>query len=186
MVTIILVCTGEKYDEWYIDNVLHMICEFGKLEYDRVHIIRDGEGSYYDKLKMFKECTDDIQYLYFDLDIIIKGDIRHLLKEKFTLLFAWWRKELHTPLNSSIISWKGDQSHIYDKFYEDEDYSRVKYYRGIDEYIYKEIDYETYDKVCWSWWWDKTFKDYPICLFNHNEYKNMRELKWTQKYLLLE
>ena len=108
------------------------------------------------------------------------------MKEKFTLLFAWWRKELHTPLNSSIISWKGDQSHIYDKFYEDEDYSRVKYYRGIDEYIYKEIDYETYDKVCWSWWWDKTFKDYPICLFNHDEYKNMKELKWTQKYLLLE
>ena len=54
------------------------------------------------------------------------------------------------------------------------------------EYIYKEIDYETYDKVCWSWWWDKTFKDYPICLFNHDEYKNMKELKWTQKYLLLE
>ena len=51
-----------------------MICEYGKLEYNKVHIIRDGEGSYYDKLKMFKECTDDVQYLYFDLDIIIKGD----------------------------------------------------------------------------------------------------------------
>ena len=163
-----------------------MICEFGKLEYDKVHIIRDGEGSYYDKLKMFKECTDDVQYLYFDLDIIIKGDIRHLLREKFTLLHAWWRKKLHTPLNSSVISWRGDQSHIYDKFYEDEDYSRVKYYRGIDEYIFKEIEYETYDKVCWSWWWDRTMKDYSVCLFNHGEYEDMRDLEWTQKYLLLE
>ena len=71
MVTIILVCTGNKFDEWYVDNILYMICEYGKLEYNKVHIIRDGEGSYYDKLKMFKECTDDVQYLYFDLDIIV-------------------------------------------------------------------------------------------------------------------
>ena len=25
MVTIILVCTGTKYDEWYVNNIIHMI-----------------------------------------------------------------------------------------------------------------------------------------------------------------
>ena len=43
------------------------------------------------------------------------------------------------------MSWRGNYSHIYDKFFEDEDYSRVKYWRGIDEYIYKEIDHNTYN-----------------------------------------
>ncbi len=186
MVTIILVCTGKRYDEWYVDNILYMICEFGKLEYDKVHIIRDGEGSYYDKLKMFKYFKKEENYLYFDLDIIIKDDITHLLRNSFTVLDAWWRPKFHTPINSSIMSWKGDCSYIYDNFYKDEDYSRVKYWRGIDEYLFKEVKHDLYQKVCWSWYWDKTIKNYSVCLFNHEQYKNMKVLDWTQKYLLLE
>ena len=103
MVIIVLVCTGNKYDEWYVDNILHMIREHGKLKYDEVHIIREGEGVVFDKLQMFKDCIDDVNYLYFDLDIIIKGSIVHLIKDDFTLLTAWWREPLHTPLNSSIM-----------------------------------------------------------------------------------
>lgn len=186
MVTIVLVCTGNKFNEWYVNNILHMIEKFGKLKYDDVFVIRDGEGSYYDKLQMFKYCTDDKNYLYFDLDIIIKNNISFLLKDDFTLLNAWWRPKLHTPLNSSVMSWRGDISHIYFNFYKDEDYSRVKYWKGIDEYIYKEIEYLTYDKVCWSWAWNQIEMNFPICLFNHNLHEKIKELKWTQKYLLSE
>ena len=150
MVVVVLVRTGKKYDEWYENNIIHMIQD--NLNYDDICVIREGEGSVYDKLKMFKVCTDDVNYLYFDLDIIIREAVDYLIKDHFTLINAWWRAPLHTPLNSSIMSWKGDYSHIYDKFYEDEDYSRVKYWKGIDEYIYKEIEHNTYDyKVCWSY-----------------------------------
>jgi len=186
MVTVVLVCTGNKYDEWYVDNVLYMICKHGKLEYDRVHIIRDGEGSVYDKLQMFKECAKDEHYLYFDLDVVIKGPITRLVKDDFTLLHAWWRRPAHTPLNSSIMSWWGDNSHIYDEFYEDEDYNRVRYYRGIDEFIHKNIDHKLYDKVCWSFPFYTEEMFYPVCLFNHGFSNMIHKAPWTQKYILQE
>ncbi len=187
MVDLILVRTGNRFEKWYVDNILYMVEKHGNLKYDKVHVIEDGEGSYYDKLQMFKYFTDNVNYLYFDLDIIIKGDINHLIRENFTVLNAWWRPKLHTPINSSIMSWKGNLSHIYDIFYKDEDYSRVKYWRGIDEYIYKEISHELYDKVCWSWYWGNGNEmDYSICLFNHEQFKIMKKILWTRKYLLLE
>tara|TARA_B100001939_G_C16774818_1_gene544263 strand:- start:259 stop:822 length:564 start_codon:yes stop_codon:yes gene_type:complete len=187
MVEIILVCTGDRFGEWYVNNILHMIQKNGKLKYDNVHVIRTGEGNYYDKLQMFRDFTDDVNYLYFDLDIIIKDDITHILKNKFTVLNAWWRPAFHTPINSSVISWRGDISYIYDNFYKDEDYSRVKYWRGIDEYLFKETPHEIYDKICWSYYWsDGRELNYPICLFNHNQFKIMKELVWTRKYLLSE
>jgi hypothetical protein len=164
-----------------------MIREHGKLKYDEVHIIREGEGVVFDKLQMFKECTDNVNYLYFDLDIIIKDSITHLIKDTFTLINAWWRDSYHTPLNSSIMAWKGDYSSIYDKFHEDEDYSRVKYWKGIDEYIYKEISYNVYnEKVCWSYPWNRKELDYSVCLFNHASAPAMKIEEWTKKYRLLE
>ena len=48
------------------------------LKYDKCHVIRDGEGSVYDKLQMFRDFTDDVNYLYFDLDVVIKGDVKGL------------------------------------------------------------------------------------------------------------
>ena len=179
MVILVLVRTGDKYSEWYENNIIHMVKD--NLNYDDVFVIREGEGSVFDKLKMFKFCTDDVNYLYFDLDIIIKGSIEHLVKDNFTILHAWWRPALHTPLNSSIMSWKGDHSRIFTKFYEDEDYSRVKYWKGIDEYIYKEIEYDTYNKVCWSWPWNRNVLTYPVCLFNHG---TTNEMVHFNKYLL--
>ena len=179
MVNLVLVRSGNKYSKWYEHNIVHMLKD--NLDYEELIVIEDGEGSVYDKLKMFKLCNDDENYLYFDLDIIIKGSVCHLVRDKFTLLHAWWRREFHTPLNSSIMSWKGDHSHIYDKFYKDEDYNRIKYHRGIDEYIFKEIEYQTYEKVCWSWSWHRKKLDYPVCLFNHD---TTNEMHVYEEYLL--
>ena len=66
MVVVVLVRTGKKYDEWYENNIIYMIKKFGERSDTKYHIIREGEGSVYDKLKMFKECTDDVNYLYFE------------------------------------------------------------------------------------------------------------------------
>ena len=175
---IILVNTPPKYgDQWWTDNIIHMLK--GNLEADSVKIITDSQfGGVYDKLRIFKECKHiGTQYLYLDLDVLIKGDISHLLRTEFTLLEAWWRYPAHTPLNSSIMSWIGDCSHIYDKFMEDFDYNMVKYYRGIDEFIYKEIKYCTYEKVCDTIRWDYGGGQYPITLYNDSleEFKKCKE-----------
>ena len=178
---LVLVNTPPKYgDKRWTDNVLHMLK--GNLDLSKVHIINDIVfGGVYDKLRIFDICkTKNVQYLYLDLDILIKGNIRHLLRKNFTLLHAWWREPFHTPLNSSIMSWQGDYSHIYHKFMEDPDYYMVKYHKGIDEFIYREIKYDTYDKVCDSYNWP-TDDEYPITLFNQAQ-----DQIWKQKYSLSE
>jgi len=183
---ILYVCTGKKYDSWWVDNLKFMLynhCVNG--DFIDIRGITEGEGSVYDKLKLFKEFRNQEQYLYFDLDLVIKSDISKLIRKKFTLLHAWWREPAHTPLNSSIMSWYGDMSIIYDKFYADEDYNRVKYWKGIDEYIYKEIKYYTYEKVCWSYMFDRQENTYPICLFNQS-YDKMKKCQWAKKYILNE
>ena len=184
MVTLVLVCTGTKYNDFHINNVIHMVDKFGNLNYHNIKIFREGEGNVFDKLQIFKECTGSGYYIYFDLDVIIKGDISTLLRDEFTTLFAWWRKPAHTPLNSSIMSWSGDNSYIYYDFFEQEDYKKVKYWRGMDEYLYKETYCDLYEKVCWSYRFDNRELDYPVCLFNHGFNEQMYKIEWAQKYLL--
>ena len=60
---------------------------------------------------------------------------------------TWYREPAHTPLNSSIVSWTGDVSHIWKKFKSNDEEYLKKYYKGSDEFYYKEIDYETYKLV---------------------------------------
>ena len=175
---LVLVNTPPKYgDKWWTDNILHMLK--GNLDIDDVHIIDNIEfGGVYDKLRIFDICkSKNVQYLYLDLDILIKGDIRHLARKKFTLLHAWWRRTFHTPLNSSIMSWQGNCSHIYDIFMKDPDYYMLKYHKGIDEFIYKEVQYEVYDKVCDSYNWP-TDNEYAITLFNQAK-DEMRKQKYS-------
>ena len=61
---------------------------------------------------------------------------------------SWWREPSHTPLNSSIVSWTGDVSYIWNKFKSNEKEYLEKYNKGSDEFYFKEIEYETYGKVC--------------------------------------
>lgn len=175
---LILVNTPPKYgNRWWTDNMLHML--EGNLDIDDVHIIDDVEfGGVYDKLRIFNVCRNrKKQYLYLDLDVLIKGDIRHLLREDFTLLRAWWRNPAHTILNSSIMSWKGNCSHIYHKFNSDPDYYMVKFYKGIDEFIERRFEYNLYDKVCDTYKWNDKTSLYPITLYNDSleEFKKCKE-----------
>lgn len=161
---IVLLNTSPEYGQQYwVDNIKYMLNNVGA-EYDNIHVIDDiVYGGVYDKLRLFDTFRKG-QYLYFDLDVIINGDISHLWRTDFTLLHAWWRPEFHTPLNSSIMSWSGDYSIIYDKFAADPEYYMVKYHKGIDEYLYKECKYNTYGMVCDSYVWDGG--KLPITLYN--------------------
>ena len=182
---LIYVCTGTKYSNWYVKNLDYMINTYSGLKYrERVVITDEKFEGVYNKLQMF-DLFRDGENLYFDLDIIIKGAVPNLVREKFTILNAWWRQQHHTPLNSSIMSWTGDCSSIYDTFMEQPDYYQLKYHRGIDQFIYENIKYNLYPKVCYSHQYNANENvDYNICLFNQRK-DLMQTVGWWNDYTIL-
>jgi len=126
-----------------------MIDKYSGLFYNSFEVIEnDIYGNWYNKLQMYDKFRDG-QNLYFDLDVIIYNKLPDLIRKEFTLLNdSWWREPAHTPLNSSIVSWTGDVSHIWKKFKSNEDLYLKQYNKGSDEFYYKEIDFRTYDKIC--------------------------------------
>lgn len=177
---VICVCTGEKYTDWHVQNLKNMLDKYSGLEYNEyVVLTKDKYNGVFNKLLMFDEFRDG-ENLYFDLDLVIYNKIPNLIRQNVTVLHAWWREAEHTPYNSSIISWTGDQSHIYKTFLKQEDYYLTKYNRGIDEFLYKEIGVDTYEPVCYSIQdkeYDKKDENYSICLFNQRQH--LMEEGWT-------
>jgi len=177
---VICVCTGKKYTDWHVKNLKFMLDNYSELQYNEyVVLTKDKYNGVFNKLLMFDEFRDG-ENLYFDLDLVIYNKIPNLIRQNVTVLRAWWRESEHTPLNSSIISWTGDQSHIYKKFLEQEDYYLTKYNRGIDEFLYKELQVDTFDDVCYSIQgkeYQEKNEKYSICLFNQRQH--LMEEGWT-------
>ena len=155
---------GDKFTQWHVDNLKHMIDTYSGLKYDSFEVItEDLYGNWYNKLQMYDKFRDG-KNLYFDLDMVITGELPNLIRKEFTLLEdTWWREEAHTPLNSSIVSWTGDVSHIWDKFKANDTYYLEKYNKGSDEFYYREVEYQTYDPVCPKINMEKLNTEYNIC-----------------------
>ena len=183
---IICVCTGSKFDYWYVDNLRHMIDNFSGLEYDAFEVLTESKyGGVYDKLQMFDRFRTG-QNLYFDLDVVITGDCNKFLAENLTVCKAYWGEDYHSPINSSIISWRGDQSHVFKLFDENPDRFKRMYYRGIDQYIHKNFKYNMfYEGFCSYKEVKKYDKQYQVYIFNQN-YEVMRWKSWCQKFLLAQ
>jgi len=186
MLRVIAVRTGKKYNQWWEDNLRYMIDKFSNLKYDKFEVITENkyEMQVANKLLMF-DMFKDGQNIYFDLDVIIKGDCNKFISEEFKLCWAWWRLPYHTPLNSSIMSWKGDRSDIINKWEEDPEYFMLKYHRGIDQFIYENIKFSTYNdkSLYYSFREMDTEEKHPVCLFNQR-YQNMKDKGWWSNYLL--
>ena len=75
MLRVIAVRTGKKYNQWWEDNLRYMIDKFSNLKYDKFEVITENkyEMQVANKLLMF-DMFKDGQNIYFDLDVIIKGD----------------------------------------------------------------------------------------------------------------
>ena len=130
---IICVRTGKRFTTWHVDNLKHMIDTYSGLKYDSFEVIEnDLYGNWYNKLQMYDLFTTG-ENLYFDLDVVIYNKLPNLIRKNFTLLDdTWWRAPAHTPLNSSIVSWTGDVSHIWNKFKAKDKYYLKKYNKGSD------------------------------------------------------
>ena len=179
---IVLLNTLPEYGESkWVKNIEHMLKNVNQ-QYNKIHVIDDIVfGGVYDKLRIF-DLFREGQYIYLDLDIVITEQIENLCRKDFTLLHAWWRPQYHTPLNSSIMSWSGDHSYIYDKFIEDPEYYMLKYNKGIDEFIWKEIPHQTYGLVCDSYNW----KHEGAANFGITLYNQAKDKIWEHEYTLSE
>ena len=181
MTRIICAKWGEKYNDNHINNLKYMIDTYSGITYDKFEIIdKNLFDNMYNKLQMF-DLFRDHHNIYFDLDIVIYKKVPNLYRKNFTVLLDWWREPHHTPLNSSIISWTGDVSHIWKKFKSNDEYYLKKYYKGSDEFYYREIDYKTYDDVCYSIKEHEYDKDgdpnYSICTLG--QMHHLQEKGWT-------
>ena len=128
---IICVNTGKKYTQWHTDNLKHMIDAYSGIKYDEFECMdTDLYDGVFNKLIIFDRFRDG-ENIFFDLDVVIYNRLPNLVRQDLTLINCWWRDEYHTPLNSSIMSWSGDCSHIYQKFLQQEDYYLLKYNKGI-------------------------------------------------------
>ena len=174
---IICVRTGKRFTNWHVKNLKHMIDSYSGLKYDSFEVIEnDLYGNWYNKLQMYDKFRDG-ENLYFDLDVVIYKKLPNLVRKKFTLLDdTWWREPAHTPLNSSVVSWTGDVSHIWDKFKSNDEYYLKKYYKGSDEFYYREIEYETYDRVCPKIK-EKKDRNYSMCTLG--QMHHLMEKGWT-------
>jgi len=169
---------GDKFTQWHVDNLKHMIDTYSGLKYDSFEVItEDLYGNWYNKFQMYDKFRDG-ENLYFDLDMVISGELPNLIRKEFTLLDdTWWREEAHTPLNSSIVSWTGDVSHIWDKFKANDTYYLEKYNKGSDEFYYREVEYQTYDPVCPKINMNKLNTDYNVCTLG--QMHHVMEKGWT-------
>ena len=185
---IICVNTGNKFGQWYVDNLKHMIDNYSGLKYDSFEVIEEEKyKGVFNKLQMFDKFRDG-ENLYFDLDICFYNKVPNLIRKNLTVLHASWRDRAHTSFNSSIISWTGDQSHIYNTFKKDVNMWQEKYNKGIDQMLEENFEVANYDKICYSIKgneYNKKDDNYSIMLFNQSQYLMLPGWSswWTNYFL---
>ena len=170
---------GDKFTNWHVRNLKHMIDTYSGLKYDEFVVVSsDLYGNWYNKLQMY-DIYRDGENLYFDLDVIIYDKLgTQIIRKDFTLLDdTWWREPAHTPLNSSVVSWTGDVSHIWKKFKSNDEYYLKKYNKGSDEFYYKEIKYKTYNKICPKFNMERPDLSYSMCTLG--QLHHIMEEGWT-------
>lgn len=183
MIRVICVRTGAKYSQWHEDNLKHMIDTYSGLKYDSFEVIRDNEYDLqvFNKLQMFDRYRDGTN-IYFDLDVLIKGDCNQFLRDELTVCSAWWREAYHTPLNSSIISWSGDRSDVFDEFASDPEYYMFKYALGMDQYLYERKNPNTFvEGFCSFQTMTEEAEEFDVYLFNQR-YEYMQTDGWWKNY----
>ena len=183
---------GTKFGSWWEDNLKYMIDTYSNLEYDQFitvketyPIFEDDDNKMMNKLVLFDKFRDNNHInIYFDLDVIIKGDCNKFLREDFTLLDtkSWALPETydkHGGLCSDIMSWSGDLSKIYLDYIDEIDYNYLKWpYTDSWFNNYKHNRYTTgYTSIrCKT-----NFDDHDVVCFNGHA-STMAKRGWWQEY----
>ena len=182
-IRVICVRTGNKFDQWYEDNFKYMIDKHSGLKYDEFVVIRDNvyEDDYgcFNKLLMFDRYREEhYRNIYFDIDVIIKGDCNKFLTDELHVCDSrsWQSDDYyknHLQISSDILSWSGDYSHIQSKVADNLDYYYVKYHNGIDKYL--GLPFYIFDKSHQKVRYDGSFCTMNTLLYsaliNHKEFR---------------
>ena len=154
---------------------------------------RSSEGWWptWSKIEIFgrEELKSYDKKIYFDLDLVIQGDIQCILNHdaEWAAIHATWKGvpfKMRNPgeslINTSVMVWK-DNTSIYDRW-ESDWRNIVKNYRGTDYWYHKnKMVPSTLPKVFYSYregskpihYWDNDFQpylkyqsEYSVCLFH--------------------
>lgn len=124
-----------------------------------IDFVNNGfEVAVYNKLFLFSKHINNIlppgQRVFFDLDVVIKGNIDHIVNFNngdMTLIDAVWRPRFpdprfpegfpifHHPFNSSCMTWRNhDVKKLWDHVCKDPEFFQTKYHWGMDSFMYYE------------------------------------------------
>tara|TARA_E500000318_G_scaffold10018_1_gene8988 strand:+ start:559 stop:1179 length:621 start_codon:yes stop_codon:yes gene_type:complete len=192
-IRIICTRTGDKFNQWWEDNLKFMVDKYSNIEYDEFVCIRDNrfEDDYgtFNNLIMFDRYRDnDWINLQFDLDVIIKGDCNKFLKKELHVCDSrqWQSETYYTYINrisSDIVSWSGDYSYIYQNIVDNLDYNYVKYHQGIDPYIFEVYNPKRFESGYTSIQTLTDYRDYDIIFFNGHA-DTMLKNGWWRNYTM--
>lgn len=153
---------GDKYSHTHVNRLYKMVCKNFKHKFDFVCYTDNDKDidpgikviplntkyrleTWWWKLCLFEKPTDKVN-IFFDLDVVIQKDFSHFVdyatQDKLCMIKSYWKpymseveSEYDVDINSSIMIWKGDLTHIWNQFINDAEYYLFKY-QGIDRYLY--------------------------------------------------
>lgn len=101
---------------------------------------------WWSKIELFREGLFDGPVLYFDLDVVITGQLDGLVRHDpgMTMCRDF---VLHGWCNSSVMAWNGDYSHLYDLFATNPEKVMSDYTRRRDRRIGDQAFIEDYAPV---------------------------------------
>lgn len=132
----------------YTDNKKDLSQDVNVLDPIKIH---NSINPLFYKLHLFSSQMPREEWIYFDLDVVIYGDVTKLFRRDFTVCFSYWRdkkemtKYTRTMLNSGVMSWYNNPEEIYNYFINNEDEVK-RFWPGIDPYIENLcFDYNVYE-----------------------------------------
>jgi len=170
----LLTClVGDKYTE-EMNEAIHSTISADE------HITYRGELSnlngVWNKLALF---TIHGPCLYIDIDTIAYDKIPDFEKKPFLIWSAYWKrnsKEFYSPqkldtvINSSLMYWEGDQSHIWKHFQSNKDYFMRKY-KGIDRFLFwEDVEYDLFEDGIISSHANPWIHETPLVTYNGEDF----------------
>lgn len=148
MITVWCVCVGDKYESGYVYALKEMVEKNLTIEHEfKCITTRKLDGiqtrnppvpyqGWWSKIGLFYPRLATGPSLYFDLDVVITGNIDYLVDYTAHQLAAPanWAQSGHGGIQSSVLAWNGNFTLPYEKFNYSLDSERLW---GDQEFLYE-------------------------------------------------
>lgn len=125
MVTVWSVCVGDKYPDYYVQRLQREVKKYLSMEHrflclsDReidgiwtVRPLNDLQG-WWQKVNLFSPNLAPGENVYFDLDVVITGNLDEMVSKYSQTSFACplnWAQSGHGGCQSSVMMWKANHN----------------------------------------------------------------------------